>query len=359
MLDILEYAALQGQLPAQTDGQQPFNPLMGMMYPPVENPFTPTGLVNSTKSLTKSSGTPPLSQADYLQKQLQAMEVQGMAQQQKGVEAYEKQLQGLNQQVNPWQAVAAGLSDFFSDGKTNKLNALQQQQATGKQLALAGAEKLQKAKNDISENQRNLIKDQLSYEMDKEKNASNEEFRRMAFGIQKQKLDKTGEKSDFFEAADKKLGQEYSEWQTGGEAQFESGLGTIKRAVDLLRQKPDIVGPQTLAQPMFMRKYLNPESVQLQQDVEKVVQEDMRKTLGAQFTENEGKQLLQRTFDPALPADKLGDRMQELYNVIEQKGNARRAAFAQAANTGSIKNLQAAPKDRLQYLRDKKAGKVK
>ncbi len=93
-MDILDLMALNGQLPAQQ--QQDESPITGMMYPPTENPFTPMGLVGVTRTLKKGSGgAQALSEADYLQKQLQALQVKGLAQQQTGVESYEKQLQDL------------------------------------------------------------------------------------------------------------------------------------------------------------------------------------------------------------------------------------------------------------------------
>jgi len=49
-----------------------------------------------------------------------------------------------------------------------------------------------------------------------------------------------------------------------------------------------------------------------------VVQQDLRQTLGAQFTENEGKLMIQATYNPSLPPKMNQERLARLIKKTEQ-----------------------------------------
>jgi len=366
-MDILDMLAMQGRLPAQADGAQNLEqgqgPLMSMMYPPAENPFSPLGLVSATKTVSKGSGAKPLSQADYLQKQLQAMDVQGMAQQQSGVEDYQRQLGELTkaQSPNNWQTIAAGLSDFFNG--TKNLDKVQAQNLANKQLALMGTEKVQRAKNDISQNQRNLIKDQLDYEKSREKNAADEEKWRMALGLQK---DKAGDKLlPGQEQADKDFGKEYTDWnQKGGRAGYVKSKQDLADALVELQANPNLTGTLSMkATPAGAVSKFHPDSARVEQKVKSTII-SMVKQLGANPTDTDLREIQKTVWDKDLPPAMNIEKIQNYLQQLETQASAKDSAskfFEQSGGTLKGQGMATSrPSDdagmkRLQELRAKKA----
>jgi len=68
----------------------------------------------------------------------------------------------------------------------------------------------------------------------------------------------------------------------------------------------------------FGGQALNPEAIQAYDLVRQVVQQDLRQTLGAQFTENEGKLMIQATYNPSLPPQMNQERLARLIKKTEQ-----------------------------------------
>ena len=71
-------------------------------------------------------------------------------------------------------------------------------------------------------------------------------------------------------------------------------------------------------------------SVKAREDIERIVQEDLRATLGPQFTEKEGTGFLKRVFNPSLSGPQLLDRLERLYrqmDVARQQRDAMAAHF--------------------------------
>ena len=332
---------LMGPSVSQTD------PVAQMMFgSPEPSPFSGMGLVNATKTSSKRAPAAeqvPMSQADFLQKQLVAMEAEGIKQQQEGLKAYEEQAKKYmeGQGVNPWQAVAAGLSDFFNGSKN--LDKLTQAQAAQKANALGVQEKLQGARSDISKNQTALIKTQLDYEKAKEKNAADEERTRLMFGLAKEKLAAKGPSlTPGQEAADKKFGAEYQDWnQQGGYANVMSNLAGLEDAAAKLEADPTLTGtalergvPGGASD--LVRSRVKPESFAIQQQVYKAVQSSLRQTLGSQFTEKEGEQIMARSFDPRLPAEENARRIRSEAAKIKAQAEQKDAASKYFEQHGTL-----------------------
>jgi len=367
---------LQNQGRAPAGEEQPaaaVDPVTMMMFgQPAASPLSLTGISQAFKQGTHSQ---PMTQADFLQKQLTAMQAQGLAQQQKGVEDYQKQLGELtNQQTNPWQAVAAGVSDFLNG--TKNLDKIQQKQLANKQMALMGTEKIQKAKNDISENQNALIKTQLDYEKAREKNAADELRTRMMFGLAKDKL--ANKLSPGQEAADKKFGDAYQEWtQQGGSATVQGNLDSLKEAMAALQADSTLTGG-TLEKSPFgatdaVQARVKPNAFAVKQKIYEAIQATLKSTLGAQFTAKEGEDLLNRSYDPRLSTEQNVEKLQHTIKKIQDKVDAFNAsakyfeehggslagqglAAQQAAKKSGVGGLTPEQEARRQALLKKKAG---
>jgi len=360
-MDDLEMMALQKQ---QAEAGLPS--LLGMMYPAAANPFTIEGLQSATKKSSKEASAPE-SKSDFMYKQLLAMQTKGLEQQQQGIADYEAQLKkAQGAEINPWVAGAAGISDLLN-GTKNIAN-LQQQHAMQQQNALLAQRNLQGAKSDLTQNQTGLIKAQLDFEKAKEKNATDEERMRMMMGIQKQKLDK-GDKSDLFKEADKAFGKEYQDWNAqGGYASVEKQLGMLENAAAKLEADPTLSGGAATALPDVVRRRLYPEQMKIEQDVKQATQAALRQTLGSQFTEREGEAIMQRSYDPALPAADNIAKIRAAVQELKTKAMEKEAASQYALKHGTLEGYKSgnmsgqkpqgtdAKMRRLQELRAKKAG---
>lgn len=336
-----EGTPLLGPSVSQTD------PVAKMMYgEPEPSPFSGMGLVNATKTVTKrspSSSGAPMSQADFLQKQLVAMEAEGIKQQQEGLKAYEEQAKNFmqNQGVNPWQAVAAGLSDFFNGSKN--LEKISQQQQAQKANNLAIQEKLQGARSDITKNQTGLIKTQLDYERAKEKNAADEERTRLMFGLARDKFNKKGF-TPGQEAADKDFGKEYSDWnQKGGRDGYVKNKAALEFAINELENDPTLTGGAVGLTPDSILPIVHGKTAEVEQKVKAAVLGAV-KQLGANPTDTDLKEIYKSVWDkklsPAQNASKIRAELQRLDAQAQAKDEASRY-FEQ---TGSLVGQGAATK---------------
>jgi len=108
------------------------------------------------------------------------------------------------------------------------------------------------------------------------------------------------------EAMMKTLGEvaikDYNDWQVNGG--IEGAREKMKR-INSIKQKLSSgqikTGRLINAIGGIFEKFLDPEAVGAKQALETIFQENLRETIGAQFTENEAKMFLARAYDPALP----------------------------------------------------------
>ena len=108
------------------------------------------------------------------------------------------------------------------------------------------------------------------------------------------------------EAMMKKLAEvavkDYNDWQVNGG--IEGAREKMKR-INSIKQKLSTgevkTGRLINAIGGIFEKYMDPEAVGAKQALETIFQENLRETIGAQFTENEAKMFLARAYDPALP----------------------------------------------------------
>lgn len=109
--------------------------------------------------------------------------------------------------------------------------------------------------------------------------------------------------SPFAKKRDEDFAAEYNKWRSGDSASFFEKIHQLQAAAKLLRSNENLSGPVLGRLPPFIRESLHPQAVDVRADIERVIQSTLRETLGAQFTAEEGKALLARTFNPNAPEE--------------------------------------------------------
>jgi len=143
-------------------------------------------------------------------------------------------------------------------------------------------------------------------------------------------------------------GKEYADYISGGGSA--TSASHIKGVDDVLNELKNgeigtagftdrlesagIPGAQTL------RKSFNPKGVGAQQKLENAIMGSLRSTLGAQFTENEGKRLLALSYDPALPTSENIKKIESLKTKLEQMAKAKEDAMKYFEANGSMRGYK-------------------
>jgi hypothetical protein len=138
---------------------------------------------------------------------------------------------------------------------------------------------------------------------------------------------------------DELFGTDYANYkQLGGYAAAMRDLNDLDRSVKLLLESEEaLTGPLVGNLPTEAR---SAESVNLEDEVARIVIQDLRRTLGAQFTENEGKQFIARSFNVLLPNKVNAQRLQRMRAVMQQVHDAKKAAIDYYEDKGTISGLK-------------------
>lgn len=141
-------------------------------------------------------------------------------------------------------------------------------------------------------------------------------------------------------ALDVKFGKDYADFiSQGGAADVRKNLSQLRGAADALESgKENLTGP-ALGRLSVENRTLLPggaRSSEVQQDVEDVVQRNLRLVLGAQFTEKEGDRLIARAYDPRLPEKTNARRLRRLILQIEDAAEAKEAAIEYFEENGTL-----------------------
>lgn len=137
-------------------------------------------------------------------------------------------------------------------------------------------------------------------------------------------------------ATDTQFGKDYAEYvAAGGSANTQSALEKLNQAIDILKGG-NVTGGVTGYLPEGARLPFNRKSVEAQQLIETVVQNNLRPILGAQFTQKEGENLLRRVFDPRQSTAENLSRAQNLARQLQRAAQAREDAAAYYEKNGSL-----------------------
>ena len=118
---------------------------------------------------------------------------------------------------------------------------------------------------------------------------------------------------------DEKFADDYVQWTSGDRARSEMGLSFMGNVIRDLKAGKTLSGPILALVPDALLAFSSTgaASVKAREDIERIVQEDLRATLGAQFTEKEGTGFLKRVFNPSLSGPQLLDRLERLYRQMD------------------------------------------
>lgn len=130
------------------------------------------------------------------------------------------------------------------------------------------------------------------------------------------------------EAVDKKFAPEYIEWEAGGGAEkLQKDLSTLDAVVAKLEDpNSDVTGKIIGSTPEWMRGFTNPEAQDVHDNIRQVIQQSLRITLGAQFTEKEGERVINASYNPKLSPEVNAKRVKALLNQLQKTARAKQAA---------------------------------
>lgn len=98
-------------------------------------------------------------------------------------------------------------------------------------------------------------------------------------------------------------------------------------------------GPYLGLVPESVRAFSNPNSVSVQNDIANIVQRSLRPILGAQFTQQEGENLIRRAYNPQLDEATNATRLRRLVDVTRKMAQQKLAAAQYFEQNGTLKGF--------------------
>jgi hypothetical protein len=140
------------------------------------------------------------------------------------------------------------------------------------------------------------------------------------------------------EKVDEDFSPEYVEWAAGG------GYATVNKNMEQLEftlkalesGDMDVTGGYSVELPNFLRSRYYPESMDVQEQVEEVVQRNLRLVLGAQFTEREGVRLIARAYNKRMSEERNARRVRALLESIRVAADAKNKAALYYQENGTL-----------------------
>jgi hypothetical protein len=122
---------------------------------------------------------------------------------------------------------------------------------------------------------------------------------------------------------------EYLPWIGGRGADTKSQIAQLGSVLGRIEAGEQLSGPligtmNTLA-PGFVNAIMFPDATNAREQVEEVVQRNLREVLGSQFTEKEGERLISRAYNPALPPAENAARLRRLVLQMQSAAEAKDA----------------------------------
>lgn len=164
-------------------------------------------------------------------------------------------------------------------------------------------------------------------------------------------------------AVDTAFGKEYAAtFATGQVNDAIKQLSQLEMVAEELAASGDLTGPFVGSLPDSIGAVVNPRAIEVREQIEEVVQRNLRVVLGAQFTEKEGERLIARAYNPRLDEATNAKRVRRLVTAMslalqekqraaqyfEQNGTL--TGFAGATNFGVDDFIGAMEDDRLDGL---------
>ncbi len=141
-------------------------------------------------------------------------------------------------------------------------------------------------------------------------------------------------------ARDTEFGKEYVKWTGGGQADAEKNITQLEEQITRLESGENLTGPVVGNLPRFVGQITAPSSVDVREQVEEVVQRNLREILGAQFTEREGERLISRAYNPSLEEPINARRLRRLAQQMRNAANAKNAMAEHFDQFGTLQGYE-------------------
>jgi len=152
---------------------------------------------------------------------------------------------------------------------------------------------------------------------------------------------RAGQPTTAQEKIDQAYAPEYVAFTQGGYQDAMKGIEQLTAVqAQLNNPSADLSGWQVASQPDIMLSVTNPEALQAREQVEEVVQRNLRLILGAQFTEKEGVRLIARAYNPWMDEKYNAIRINRLVKSITEAADAKVAAAKHYEEFGTLKNFE-------------------
>lgn len=141
-------------------------------------------------------------------------------------------------------------------------------------------------------------------------------------------------------AVDEAFGKDFAAYNAlGGASTGRKNMKELTEIIGILSapsNQETITGRAVSLMPEVTRPDL---TLDVQNRVERIITEDLRATLGAQFTENEAKAFISRSFNLALPESVNADRLRRLRAAMSQAHKAKEDAGKYYTKSGTVKGF--------------------
>jgi hypothetical protein len=141
------------------------------------------------------------------------------------------------------------------------------------------------------------------------------------------------------EGIDKKFADDYLAWRGGGGQDAAAQIAQLKPVIQALEAGQPITGMKVAVQPDLLLAMTNPRALQSREQVEEVVQRNLRTILGAQFTEKEGERLIARAYNPKLPPEENAKRVRRLFLQMSTAAEQKQAMVEYFDQNGTLRGF--------------------
>jgi hypothetical protein len=123
--------------------------------------------------------------------------------------------------------------------------------------------------------------------------------------------------------------------------QLTSNVDKINSALDLMKKAPSgpVSGAARGLAPDVVRSFTNPEAITTKEYMQSAIQETLRPTLGAQFTETEGKKIMELAYNEKADPTTNMKKATALKNMIEKKVEFSDALYKHLEENGTDKGF--------------------
>lgn len=128
----------------------------------------------------------------------------------------------------------------------------------------------------------------------------------------------------------------------GGFSDAQKSLTQLDTAINQLETTPEgtITGTRFGYTPDWLKPMFDKEAVTVKDQVEEIVQRNLRLILGAQFTEREGTRLIERAYNPKLSQAENARRLKLLQQQIYDAASNKQQAYDYFQQNGTLKGFE-------------------